>query len=202
MDSIIPLGQKNTLVEYMILSDADNRPSMLDKDLYDSWKSRMELYMQNRKHGRMILESVKNGPLIWPTLEENGDDPIVRLNKAMAFLTAVASSSLSDQGMQHDAVVPDSQVVQTIIPNNVAFQTEDVDTYDSDCDDISNVKAVLMANISNYGSDVISVVPHFKTYLNDIENQSVLAMQEFEQPPAVDFTDNEIHSDSDIILYS
>nr|GEZ66343.1 hypothetical protein [Tanacetum cinerariifolium] len=38
----------NTLAEYMILSGADNRPPMLDKDLYDSWKSRMELYMQNR----------------------------------------------------------------------------------------------------------------------------------------------------------
>ncbi|GJX62164.1 hypothetical protein Tco_0295064, partial [Tanacetum coccineum] len=32
----------------------------------------MELYMMNRQHGRMILESVKNGPLIWPTIEENG----------------------------------------------------------------------------------------------------------------------------------
>ncbi|GJT17893.1 hypothetical protein Tco_0357276 [Tanacetum coccineum] len=56
MDSVILLGQKNTLAEYMILSGADNRPPMLDKDLYDSWKSRMELYMQNREHGRMILE--------------------------------------------------------------------------------------------------------------------------------------------------
>ncbi|GJY50459.1 hypothetical protein Tco_0441306 [Tanacetum coccineum] len=45
---------------------------MLDKDLYDYWKSRMELYMQNREHGRMILESVEHGPLIWPTIEENG----------------------------------------------------------------------------------------------------------------------------------
>ncbi|GJY30649.1 hypothetical protein Tco_0414144 [Tanacetum coccineum] len=35
MDSIISLGQKNTLVEYMILSGADNRPSMLDKDLVE-----------------------------------------------------------------------------------------------------------------------------------------------------------------------
>ncbi|GKF45883.1 hypothetical protein Tco_0135685, partial [Tanacetum coccineum] len=59
MNSIIPLGQKNTLAEYMILSGADNRPPMLDKDLYDSWKSRMELYMQNREHGRMILESIQ-----------------------------------------------------------------------------------------------------------------------------------------------
>ncbi|GKE00617.1 hypothetical protein Tco_1388600 [Tanacetum coccineum] len=72
MDSIIPIGQKNTLAEYMILSGADNRPPMLDRDLYDSWKSRMKLYMQNRKNRRMILESVKHGPLIWPTIEENG----------------------------------------------------------------------------------------------------------------------------------
>ncbi|GJR73953.1 hypothetical protein Tco_0086318 [Tanacetum coccineum] len=56
----------------MILSGADNHPPMLDKDLYDSWKSQMELYMQNREHGRMILESVENGSLIWPTVEENG----------------------------------------------------------------------------------------------------------------------------------
>ncbi|GJY30850.1 hypothetical protein Tco_0414345 [Tanacetum coccineum] len=62
----------STLAEYMILSGADNRPPMLDKALYDSWKSRMEMYMQNRKHRRMILESVNHGPLIWPTIEENG----------------------------------------------------------------------------------------------------------------------------------
>ncbi|GKA76657.1 retrovirus-related pol polyprotein from transposon TNT 1-94 [Tanacetum coccineum] len=61
-----------TLVEFMILSGADNRPPMLEKHLYDSWKSRMELYMQNREHARRILESVEHGPLIWPTIEENG----------------------------------------------------------------------------------------------------------------------------------
>ncbi|GJY45991.1 hypothetical protein Tco_0435054 [Tanacetum coccineum] len=75
---MISLRQKNTLAEYMILSGADNRPPMLDKDLYDSWKSRMELYMQNREHGRMILESVENGPLIWPTVEDNG---VIRTKK-------------------------------------------------------------------------------------------------------------------------
>nr|GEW16149.1 retrovirus-related Pol polyprotein from transposon TNT 1-94 [Tanacetum cinerariifolium] len=47
----------------------DNRPSMLEKDMYDSWKSRMELYMLNRQHGRMILESVES---------ENG---VIRLKK-------------------------------------------------------------------------------------------------------------------------
>nr|GEZ52821.1 integrase, catalytic region, zinc finger, CCHC-type, peptidase aspartic, catalytic [Tanacetum cinerariifolium] len=52
-----------------ILLGADNRPPMLEKDMYDSWKSRMELYMLNRPHGIMILESVEQGPLIWPSAE-------------------------------------------------------------------------------------------------------------------------------------
>nr|GEZ36651.1 zinc finger, CCHC-type [Tanacetum cinerariifolium] len=54
-----------------ILSGADNRPPMLEKEMYDSWKNIMELYMLNRQHGRMILESVENDPFIWPSIEEN-----------------------------------------------------------------------------------------------------------------------------------
>ncbi|GKB98927.1 hypothetical protein Tco_0985064 [Tanacetum coccineum] len=61
-----------TLADKAILSGADNRPPMLEKDMYDSWKSRMELYMLNRQNGRMILESVESGPLIWPSIVENG----------------------------------------------------------------------------------------------------------------------------------
>ncbi|GJW57642.1 hypothetical protein Tco_0104373 [Tanacetum coccineum] len=61
-----------TLADKAILSGADNRPPMMEKDMYDSWKSRMKLYMMNRQHGRMILESVENGPLIWPSIVENG----------------------------------------------------------------------------------------------------------------------------------
>ncbi|GJU53007.1 retrovirus-related pol polyprotein from transposon TNT 1-94 [Tanacetum coccineum] len=60
-----------TFADKAILSGADNLPPMLEKDMYDSWKSIMELYMMNRQHGRMILKSVENGPLIWPTIEEN-----------------------------------------------------------------------------------------------------------------------------------
>nr|GEY28503.1 hypothetical protein [Tanacetum cinerariifolium] len=54
-----------------------------------------------------------------------------------------------------DPGVIDGQSVLTIILKNADFQTEDLDTYDSDCDDISNSQAVLMANISNCVSDVI-----------------------------------------------
>ncbi|GJW88674.1 putative ribonuclease H-like domain-containing protein [Tanacetum coccineum] len=74
--------------------------------------------------------------------------------------------------------------------------------YDSDYDDISSAKAVLMANLSNYGSNVLSEVPKFETYQNDMDNQSVQAMQHFEQTHVYDYPDNEITSDSNIILYS
>nr|GFA53871.1 hypothetical protein [Tanacetum cinerariifolium] len=75
------------LADKAILSSADNRPPMLEKDMYDSWKSRMELYMLNRQHGRMILESVEHGPLIWPTVE---DDGVTRLKKYSELSAAEA----------------------------------------------------------------------------------------------------------------
>ncbi|GKD27219.1 hypothetical protein Tco_1233433 [Tanacetum coccineum] len=62
-----------TLSEFMIIADENNRPPMLEKSLYYSWKSRMELYIENRENGRMILNSIQNGPLVWPTVvEEDG----------------------------------------------------------------------------------------------------------------------------------
>nr|GFB05744.1 hypothetical protein [Tanacetum cinerariifolium] len=72
-----------TLADKAILSGADNHPPMLEKDMYDFWKSRMELYMMNRQHGRMILKSIENGPLIWPLIEEN---EVTRPKKYLSYL--------------------------------------------------------------------------------------------------------------------
>nr|GEU69199.1 reverse transcriptase domain-containing protein [Tanacetum cinerariifolium] len=99
-------------------------------------------------------------------------------DKAMLVEAQEAGQILNEDQLAFltDPGVPDGQATQTIIPNNVVFQTGDLDTYDYDCDDILNAKAVLMANISNYGSNVILEVPHSKTYLNDMENQGVGGM--------------------------
>nr|GEZ54720.1 hypothetical protein [Tanacetum cinerariifolium] len=76
-----------SLADKAILSGTDNRPPMLEKYMYDSWKSRMELYMLNRQHGKMILESVEHGPLLWPTTEEDG---VTRLKKYSELFAAKA----------------------------------------------------------------------------------------------------------------
>ncbi|GJT17014.1 retrovirus-related pol polyprotein from transposon TNT 1-94 [Tanacetum coccineum] len=63
----------SSLAEFALLNGTDNRPPMLDKVMYDLWKSRMELYMENQENGYLILESIRNGPLVWPMIEENGE---------------------------------------------------------------------------------------------------------------------------------
>nr|GEV09161.1 hypothetical protein [Tanacetum cinerariifolium] len=77
-----------TLVDKDFLSGADNRPPMLEKDMYDSLKSKMELYLMNRQHGRMILESIENIPLICLMIKEND----VTRPRKMLFLSAVITS--------------------------------------------------------------------------------------------------------------
>ncbi|GJZ31647.1 hypothetical protein Tco_0576694 [Tanacetum coccineum] len=112
-----------------------------------------------------------------------GDDLIACLNKAMDFLTVVASSRFPSTNNQllfnprNQTTIQDSRVIVQQVQgrqgqsysctgykgnatsfegHNTSGQERDLDAYDSDCDDVSNAKAVLMANLSNYGSDVIS----------------------------------------------
>nr|GEV27143.1 FT like protein [Tanacetum cinerariifolium] len=78
------------------------------------------------------------------------------------------------QGNLYDLGVADGQATQTTIPQNAAFQTDDLDTYDSDCDEISSAKAVLMAILSSYNSDVLSEAPNSDTYqTDDMINQNI-----------------------------
>ncbi|GJX87646.1 retrovirus-related pol polyprotein from transposon TNT 1-94 [Tanacetum coccineum] len=421
-----------TLADKAIHSGADNRLPMLEKDMYDSWKSRMELYMMNRQHGRMILESVENGPLIWPSIEENrvtrpkkyselspteaiqadcdvkatniilqglppevyalvsnhkvakelweriqllmqgtsltkqerecklydefdkfaykkgeslrefylrfslllndmniynmkleqfqvntkflntlppewskfvtdvklvrdlhttnidqlhaylgqhefhanekGDDPIDAINHMMSFLTAVVTSrypttnnqlrnssnprqqatinngrvtlqpiqgrqtfvaagtsrtytlgaSGNNSGKQRTVICynckgeghmskqcnkpkrkrDDSWFKDKVLLVQAQASADDLDAYDSDCDELNNVKVALMANLSHYGSDTLSEVHNHDNVNNDMTNQVVQAMPSSEQSNVVNHSETEITSDSNIIPYS
>ncbi|GJU08332.1 hypothetical protein Tco_1124762 [Tanacetum coccineum] len=60
-----------TLAEHIIVAGAENRPLMLEKSMYDSWAIRIRLFIKGKKHGRMMLDSIDNGPLVYPTVKEN-----------------------------------------------------------------------------------------------------------------------------------
>ncbi|GJR34018.1 retrovirus-related pol polyprotein from transposon TNT 1-94 [Tanacetum coccineum] len=111
-----------TLAEHIIVAGAENHPPMLEKSMYDSWASRIRLFIKGKKNGRMMLDSIDEGPLVYPavvgedrTMHQvkpipssectlslfhrngaslslmQGEDPIDYINKAMAFLSTVAS---------------------------------------------------------------------------------------------------------------
>ncbi|GKB03033.1 integrase, catalytic region, zinc finger, CCHC-type containing protein [Tanacetum coccineum] len=55
-----------------------------------------------------------------------------------------------------DPSIPSSQAAQITIPNIAAFQTEDLDAYYSDCDDVSNAKKAQRIKPTLYDGSVIS----------------------------------------------
>ncbi|GKD71653.1 integrase, catalytic region, zinc finger, CCHC-type containing protein, partial [Tanacetum coccineum] len=327
-----------TLAEHIIVAGAENRPPMLEKSMYDSWAIRIHLFIQGKKHGRMMLDSIDNDDYdvqatniilhglppgvyalvnhqeaakdIWDIVKmlmkgtelsylececrlynlfdkftyvqgetllvvpmfQQGENLIKCINKAMEFLSAVAlrfppsnnqlrtSSNPRNQATIQDGRVTVQQVqerqnqsyvgtrnrgiattskgnfaagqprvvkcyncqgdghmarqcTQLKRPRNGAWfkeklmlveaqEVDELDAYDSDCDDLSSAKVVLMANLSSCDPEVLSEVPYSESYPNDMINQDVQEMQYSEQTHVDDFKDNEIHSCSNIIPYS
>nr|GEV95286.1 putative ribonuclease H-like domain-containing protein [Tanacetum cinerariifolium] len=373
-----------SLADKAILSGAENRPPMLEKDMYDSWKIRIELYKLNRQYGRMILESVENGPLLWLTVKENGVTRPKKYSKLSAtkaiqadcdvketksfskdfhqrsmhwewklydefdkfaykkgeslrdfylrfsllhndmniynmkleqfqvnmkflntlppewskFVTDVklvrdlyttnvdqlhaylgqheyhanegrqnsltagmsrqftSEPSGTNSGKQRvivyyncngeghmskqctkpkrktdeawfkdkvllvqaqvneqvlyeeeleflaDPGIAETQSIQYVVTNDAAYQANDLDAYDSDCDEINSAKIALMANLSHYGSDNLAEVPNPDNVTHNVIDQDVQAILISEQLNIMNQSETEITSDSNIISYS
>ncbi|GJV25535.1 hypothetical protein Tco_1378230 [Tanacetum coccineum] len=296
-----------TLTEHIIVVGAENRPPMLEKSMYDSWASRIRLFIKGNKNGRMMLNSIDEGPLVYPTVVgEDGfasvlgealyeyyrrfsqlinDMHTIRMTMQQVqvntkFLNAIPSEwskFVTDvkypdplalvansqtlynpsQSLQHSVpsmhpppqqftlvyaatnhqqphhtlekirltsltkqwhsyqlwhqgfhlqtinsecfpipeirkpfktkesqfnkfkedklrVLLAMEIEELLQPQGEIMQlTEDLDAYDSDCDDISSAKAVLMVNLSSCDSEVLFEVPYSYTYPNDMINQDV-----------------------------
>ncbi|GKD26830.1 hypothetical protein Tco_1233044, partial [Tanacetum coccineum] len=107
-----------TLADKSLLSGGENKPPMLEKHLYDSWKSRMELYMLNRPHGRMILASVEKGPLVWPSITVDG---ATRLKEYIELTPAEAIQALVSQHRVAKDLVSQHRVVKDLFQVNTKF---------------------------------------------------------------------------------
>ncbi|GKB95505.1 hypothetical protein Tco_0981642 [Tanacetum coccineum] len=101
-----------------------------------------------------------------------------------------------------DPDIPEGQSTQTVITHNAAYQADDLDAYDSDCDELNSAKVALMANLSHYGSDALAEVHNHDNMNNDVVNQAVQMMPSSQQSNVVNHSETEITSDSNIIPYS
>ncbi|GJR26743.1 hypothetical protein Tco_1102975 [Tanacetum coccineum] len=123
----------------------------------------------------------------------------VTIAKGRVILQSSALS-LSGKGMRHG--LPDVQNSQTVTTHNAAYQADDLDAYDSDCDELNSAKIALMANLSRNGSNALTEV-HNQDNLNyDLFHQSEQIMTSSEQSNDVSQSETDIISDSNIIPYS
>ncbi|GJQ90900.1 retrovirus-related pol polyprotein from transposon TNT 1-94 [Tanacetum coccineum] len=130
-------------------------------------------------HGRQCLKPKRKRYATWfrekvLLVEAQGNGKVLN-EKELEFLA--------------DPGIVEGLVTQSVITHNAAYQADDLDAYDLDCDEISTAKEVLMANFSSYGSDVLSKVPIFDNTNNDMLNQSVQEMSYYEPSHFVEHPD-------------
>ncbi|GKB10289.1 retrovirus-related pol polyprotein from transposon TNT 1-94 [Tanacetum coccineum] len=107
---------------------------------------------------------------------KHGDDPIDAINHVMSFLSAVVSSRYpttnnqlrnSSNPRQQATINYGRVTVQPVQGRQISYAasttrtftpraTDDLDVYDSDCDELNTAKVSLMANLSHYGSDALT----------------------------------------------
>nr|GEU33029.1 hypothetical protein [Tanacetum cinerariifolium] len=64
--------------------------------------------------------------------------------------------------------IAETQSTQYVITNNAAYQADDLDAYDSNCDEINSAKISLMTNMSHYGSDNLAENLSLPTQQDDL----------------------------------
>nr|GEY34457.1 integrase, catalytic region, zinc finger, CCHC-type, peptidase aspartic, catalytic [Tanacetum cinerariifolium] len=98
-----------TLAEHIIVVGAENRPPMLEKSMYDSLVIRICLFIKWNKNGMMMLDSINEGPLVYPTVV--GGDGHTRPKKYSELAEA--------QQLQDDCDVQATNIILYSLPPEV-----------------------------------------------------------------------------------
>ncbi|GJX61280.1 hypothetical protein Tco_0294180 [Tanacetum coccineum] len=66
-----------TMAENVIAAGSKTHPLMLEKGMYDSWKTQILLYIRGKENGEMLINSIENGPYqILPEITIKADDGV------------------------------------------------------------------------------------------------------------------------------
>nr|GEW70964.1 hypothetical protein [Tanacetum cinerariifolium] len=91
---------------------------------------------------------------------------------------------------------------QNVVTTNAAYQADNLDAYDSDCDELNSAKIALMTNLSHYGSDNLAEVNNQDNMFNYVIHQEMQVPSTSEQSTILTQSNTKITSDSNIISYS
>ncbi|GKE40096.1 hypothetical protein Tco_1463501 [Tanacetum coccineum] len=113
--------------------------------------------MQNKEHGSMILESVENGSLIWPTIKENG----VTRTKKYAELSAT-------EKIQADCDMKETNII--LQGTSLTKQERECKLYDA-FDKFTHIK----------GETLYNLPPEWSKFVTDVKLVKDLHTTNFDQ---------------------
>ncbi|GJS81564.1 retrovirus-related pol polyprotein from transposon TNT 1-94 [Tanacetum coccineum] len=164
-----------TMAENVIAAGSKNCPPMLEKGMYDSWKTRIILYIRGKENGDMLIESINkvgdaeaNQPRVIKCYNCRGERHIAKQctakkmvkdsewfkdkmlfaqsQEARVVLHEEQQDFLADRLEEND----DCNDLQLHTTSN--FKADHVEAYDSDCDDQATASAIFMASLYPAGS--------------------------------------------------
>nr|GEY93107.1 hypothetical protein [Tanacetum cinerariifolium] len=161
----------------------------------NSGKQRTVIYYNCKREGHMSKQCTK---------PKRKKDESWFKNKVLLVQAQANGQILHEEELAFlaDPGIAEAQPTQTVITHNAAYQADDLDAYDSDCDEINIAKVARMVNLSHYGSDDLAEVHNHDNVNHNLINQAVQAMPLSEQSNIMNQSETEITSDSNIIPYS
>nr|GEW13287.1 ribonuclease H-like domain-containing protein [Tanacetum cinerariifolium] len=163
----------------VIDAGAKNRPSMLEKGMYDSWKSRIQIYIKGKENGDMLIDSIENGPfqlkkeitILLLTQDFHQKNNQLRTSSNPRTQATIQDGRVTIQNVQgrqsqgYAVNMGKSQAMGTRVMNTVRDETtnqprlircynckDHVDAYDLDCDVKATTCTIFMASLSPAGS--------------------------------------------------
>nr|GFB25574.1 hypothetical protein [Tanacetum cinerariifolium] len=105
-------------------------------------KQRTVIYYNCKEEGHMSKQCTK---------PKRKQDDLWFKNKVLLVQAQTNGQILHEEELAIlvDPKITEGQATQTVITHNAAYQADDLDAYDSDCDELNTAKVALKANLSH-----------------------------------------------------
>ncbi|GKB34359.1 hypothetical protein Tco_0879301 [Tanacetum coccineum] len=161
---------------------SETRPPMLNKENYVPWSSRHLGYAKSKPNGKLLVNSIKNGPYVRRIIHEPGDPNVVPP-------VAAFSHEQTDDELTHKEakqVEADDQVIQTILMG----LPEDIYVVVDSCETAQEIENKLMNDLFREKHFSEKIASNLK-FLNNLQpecSRSVTMVHQTKDLYEVDYT--------------
>ncbi|GKD93730.1 hypothetical protein Tco_1373567, partial [Tanacetum coccineum] len=204
-----PIDAINHVMSFLLAVVTSRYPTTNNRGIRQTLGNKLPLMMAELRYNqfrgdKFLLLRVQVGPRLQEQVEAILENKGLLFEKVLLAQAQARGQILNEEELAF-LVEPDileGQATQIVITHNAAYQDDDLDAYDYDCDELNTAKVALMANLSHYGSDALAEVHNHDNVNNNMINQAVQVMPSSEQSDVVNHSETEITSDSNVIPYS